>query len=157
MLGRTWSGRGILLTWIILILTAVSAAAVFTELWPDPCGFSFRLRNIRNGVGGMCDSSAYDAIRLGVVVVLIVLALVLALTTRDWFRAEPRLAHFGSWIQGWHPGQLVIAWVGAAVLLLALLVVLEAEGGEEGMVFSAVSAVLAMLGVTWKWFGGRPT
>lgn len=132
----------------------------------NPCGFSYRRSNPEVDIG-VCFASEryaeytriqdiYDTVGVAGTLALTIAALVLVVITVAWFRREPRLAQLGSWIQGWHPGQLVIAWVGAAVLLLALLVVLEAEGGEEGMVFSAVSAVLAMLGVTWKWFGGRP-
>ena len=60
-----------------------------------------------------------------------------------------------TWIVGWHPGQLVIAWVTAAIVVLPLAAYWR-KTQRGGVGFLLAISALTMLSATWKWFGGRP-
>lgn len=172
MIGNNWNGRWLLLAWVVLsVIWAVAYVAVDEAMDPGPfpsacsnisysdrverdaCEAAEPFRSEREAFRQR--SARQDSALTTVGVSGVGTFVILSWFSLTWLFAGPR-RRMQTWITGWHPGQLVIAWVGVAVLLLPLLVALEAEGEEEGMAFLAVSTVLAMLGVTWKWFGGRP-
>ena len=65
-------------------------------------------------------------------------------------------------IKDWHPGQLVIIWIsglslGGVVFGLGQITSTEYENLGIAIALAAVLGTpIALLVVTWKWFGGRP-
>jgi hypothetical protein len=62
-------------------------------------------------------------------------------------------------ISKWHPGQLVVLWVGAAFIELLILLFFR-DVAPSAIVMAAQIVFVAVpflaLAITWRWFASRP-
>ena len=81
-------------------------------------------------------------------------------------RARSAARHVANRTLNWHPGQVVLAWTGAALIEWLmwqwLTLLLDVPGPTMAativtfaVLFLVVAIPVSMFVVTWKWFGGR--
>lgn len=57
-------------------------------------------------------------------------------------------------LKDWHPGKLILLWLGAAVLLVLLLAAKAGRCADSSILLWAVISVPVAI-ATWRWFGYR--
>lgn len=57
-------------------------------------------------------------------------------------------------LRDWHPGKLILLWLGAAVLLVLLLAAKAGRCADSSILLWAVMLVPVAI-ATWRWFGYR--